>query len=90
MRFAIWPLGLPIKAGQPQWPFYEDQTSGRNGRFINQERPNGEISRFGRLHIVPYKEFMSGQAEPFFNKGLAKQIAALSGVLSRPASNCRF
>ena len=68
-----------------------------NGRFIKVEDQDG----CGRLlyqgrgpglavldsgHIVPYKEFISGQAEQFLGK-LAKRMA----TLSRPASrNCRF
>ena len=35
----------------------------------------------GRFHIVPYKEFISGQAEQFLGR-LAKRMA----TLSRPAS----
>ena len=35
----------------------------------------------GRFHIVPYTEFISGQAEPFY-QGLAKRIA----ILSTPAA----
>ena len=50
----------------------EDQASGRNGRFINQKRTNGQIFQIraadGRFHIVPYKEFISGQAEPFLSR----------------------
>ena len=68
----------------------EDQTSGRNGRFINQKRPNGQISYIWvaacRFHTVPCKEFISGQAELF----LARAGKA-NGRLSRPASrNGRF
>ena len=37
----------------------EDQASGRNCRFINQDC---------RFHIAPYKEFSSGQAEPFLSR----------------------
>ena len=36
---------LFIKAGQPQWPFYQQwplYVRGRDGRFINQ-KPNGQI-----------------------------------------------
>ena len=50
----------------------EDQASGRNGRFTNQKRTSGQI---------PYKEFISGQAEQFLGR-LAKRMASLS----RPAS----
>ena len=48
----------------------EGQASGRNGRFINQKRTS-----------VPYKEFISGQAEQFLGRP-AKRMA----TLSRPAS----
>ena len=92
---GILPLGLPTHQGrQPQWPFYQQwplyQTSGRNGRFINQKRPNGQISYIWvaacRFHTVPCKEFISGQAELF----LARAGKA-NGRLSRPASrNGRF
>ena len=47
--------GRFIKAGQPQWPFYQRWPlyQGRwpsqwpNGRFINQKRPNGQTIEFG-------------------------------------------
>ena len=59
----------------------EDKGSGRDGRFINQKRPNGQISRFSP-QMVPCKQFIS-----HFYEGLAKPVA----VLSRPASpNGRF
>ena len=61
----------------------EDKAS---GRFINQKRPNGPTSRFRPQMAVPCKQFISGQAEPFYQR-LAKPVA----VLSRPASpNGRF
>ena len=48
----------------------EDQASGRNGRFIKQKRPNAWIRAADcRFRIAPCKEFISGQAEPFFIKG---------------------
>ena len=50
----------------------KDQASGRNGRFIKQKRPNCQISKIRaadcRFHIAPYKEFISGQAEPFLSR----------------------
>ena len=50
----------------------KDQASGRNGRFIKQKRPNCRISQLRaadcRFHIAPYKEFISGQAEPFLSR----------------------
>ena len=114
-----WPVGLPETSFR--------QASGRNCRFINQKRTNGQISSFGlrmadfilsrvrslsaarikfyqqwplyqgrgpgseaamavlssrsgqiarsprfglriRFHIAPYKEFISGQAEPFLSR----------------------
>ena len=45
----------------------EDQASGHNGRFIKQKRPNCQICADCRFHIAPYKEFISGQAEPFLS-----------------------
>ena len=48
---------------------------------------SGQMARSpdGRFHIVPYKEFISGQAEQFLGR-LAKRMA----TLSRPASRSRF
>ena len=47
----------------------------------------------GRFHIVPYKEFISGQAEQFLGR-LAKRMATLStkpmAVLSSFINNGRF
>ena len=64
-----------IKAGQLQWPFC--QQCGRSGRLI-AKWPDLHIRALrGRFHIVPYKEFISGQAKPFY-QGLAKRIATLS------------
>ena len=40
----------------------EAQASGRNGRLVNQNRANGQICGF---HIVPHKQFIDGQVEPF-------------------------
>ena len=67
--------------------------------FIKQKRPNCQISYIRvadcRFHIAPYKEFISGQAEPFLSragKGIGRFIKAGSrsgkamAVLSRPAS----
>ena len=74
-----WSDGLPgILDGQwPQGPFYQPEAA---------KWPDLEIrAADGRFHTVPYKEFISGQAEPFLSR--ACRIA----TLSRPASrSCRF
>ena len=61
----------------PQGPFYQSEVD---------KWPDLEIrAADGRFHIVPYKEFISGQAEPFLSR--ACRIA----TLLRPASrSCRF
>ena len=61
----------------PQGPFYQPEAD---------KWPDLEIrAADGRFHIVPYKEFISGQAEPFVSR--ACRIA----TLSRPASrSCRL
>ena len=43
---------------RPQWPFYEPET---------EKLPDLRAAD-GRFHIVPYKEFISGQAEPFLGR----------------------
>ena len=48
----------------------EDQASGRNGRFINQKRPNGQTS-------------LSAARPSNFYKWPAKRMAALSRPASR-------
>ena len=58
-----------IKAGQLQWPFCQQCVlPARSGQMDLRIR-----ALRGRFHIVPYKEFISGQAEPFY-QGLAKRI----------------
>ena len=69
-----WPDGLPETSFRAEGSW---NASGRNGRFINQKRTRAAD---GRFHIVPCKEFISGQAEPFLSR--ACRIA----TLSRPAS----
>ena len=60
-------------------PDYQGRGQG-SGRIINQKRTNGQISRFGLRMAEPYKEFISGQAEPFLSR------ACRMATLSRPAS----
>ena len=63
----------------------EDQASGRNGRFINQKRTNGQISSFG-LRMADFilsriRRLSAARPSNFFGR-LAKRMA----TLSRPAS----
>ena len=68
----------------------EDQASGRNGRFINQKRTNGQISSFG-LRMADFilsriRSLSAAKPSPFFGR-LAKRMATLSrpaAVLSKP------
>ena len=67
-----------IKAGQLQ-------QCGRSGRLV-AKWPDLHIRALrGRFHIVPYKEFISGQAKPFY-QGLAERIAILSTPAAKPAA----
>ena len=44
---------------------------------VNQKRTSGQIrAADGRFHIVPYKEFISGQAEPFLSRANGNFIKA--------------
>ena len=67
----------------------EDQASGRNGRFINQKRANGQICRFG-LRMVDFilsrTSNLSTARSSLFRKSWRS-----SGRFIRPASrNGRF
>ena len=76
--FALggWPDGLPETSFRAMKAEGSWNASDRDGRFINQNRTTAD----GRFHIVPCKELISGQAEPFLSR--AGRIA----TLSRPAS----
>ena len=67
----------------------EDQASGRNGRFVNQKRANGQICRFGlRMvdFILPRTSSLSTARSSLFRKSWQS-----SGRFIRPASrNGRF
>ena len=80
--FALggWPDGLPETSFRAMKAEGSWNASDRDGRFINQNRTTAD----GRFHIVPCKEFISGQAEPFLSR--AGRIA----TLSRPASRLQF
>ena len=62
------------------------KASGRNGRFINQNKWPDLWTRAadGRFHIVPCKEFITGQAELFLLRA-----AKANGRSIRPASCCQ-
>ena len=60
----------------------EDQASGRDGRFINQKRTNGQIPGFGARIVIffnlPYKEFINGRATHEFWVSSKNEVAVLS------------
>ena len=60
------------RARTGQWPHYQPEADKWPDPLIR--------AADGRFHIVPYKEFISGQAEPFLSR------AGRMATLSRPAS----
>ena len=65
----------------------EDQASGRDGRFINQERPHLYIrSADGQFHIVPYKDI----SEPFLSRAVAVLSEPMAVLFMAVLSTKRF
>ena len=85
--------GSCVKAGQPMAVLsrmgvfikIEDQVSGRNGRFINQKRANGQICRFGLRvvdFILPRASSLSAARSSLFRKSWQSQWPPLRKLLT--------